>query len=223
MAGKLRLSVLHVLKLRHGGDNGWRNNYFIFAENRPLLALHQVLHDKMVVVTNEQLCCNSIKNMCAVRQATSVVQVALDEKKKAMLTNLITLQMKAAGLLAQDQFRSQFQLYQRCLFLMSLFPHFLINIYWNELFSLYMYKINTYGIEQYFFLLQQSCHKEMFGVPLTSLVSFDRKKTAKIIVASSYLLIFSTYMYMLCSIQSVTYVYINCTCTFHCLGVRVQA
>ena len=63
----------------------------------------------------------------------------------------------------------------------------------------------------------------MFGVPLTSLVSFDRKKTAKIIVASSYLLIFSTYMYMLCSIQSVTYVYINCTCTFHCLGVRVQA
>ena len=48
MAGKLRLSVLHVLKLRHGGDNGWRNNYFIFAENRPLLALHQVPHDKMV-------------------------------------------------------------------------------------------------------------------------------------------------------------------------------
>ena len=71
-----------------------------------------------------------------------------------------------------------------------------------------MYKINTYGIEQYFFLLQQFCHKEMFGVPLTSLVSFDRKKTAKIIVASSYLLIFSTYMYMLCSIQSVTYVYV---------------
>ena len=136
MAGKLRLSVLHVLKLRHSGDNGWRNNYFIFAENRPLLALHQVLHDKMVVVTNEQLCCNSIKNMCAVRQATSVVQVALDEKKRAMLTNLITLQMKAAGLLAQDQFRSQFQLYQRCLFLMSLFLHFLINIYYNDLFSL---------------------------------------------------------------------------------------
>ena len=48
MAGKLRLSVLHVLKLRHSGDNGWRNNYFIFAENRPLLALHQVLHDKTV-------------------------------------------------------------------------------------------------------------------------------------------------------------------------------
>ena len=72
MAGKLRLSVLHVLKLRHSGDNGWRNNYFIFAENRPLLALHQVLHDKMVVVTIEQLCCNSIKNMCAVqlRQAS---------------------------------------------------------------------------------------------------------------------------------------------------------
>ena len=42
MAGKLRLSVLHVLKLRHSGDNGWRNNYFIFAENRPLIALHQV-------------------------------------------------------------------------------------------------------------------------------------------------------------------------------------
>ena len=88
MAGKLRLSVLHVLKLRHSGDNGWRNNYFIFAENRPLLALHQVLHDKMVVVTIEQLCCNSIKNMCAVRQATSVVQVALEKNTLCKESNV---------------------------------------------------------------------------------------------------------------------------------------
>ena len=132
MAGKLRLSVLHVLKLRHSGDNGWRNNYFIFAENRPLLALHQVLHDKMVGVTIEQLCCNSIKNMCAVqlRQASCKLRWKKTlHVERAMLTNLITLQMKAAGLLTQDQFRSQFQLYQRCLFLMSLFLHFLINIY----------------------------------------------------------------------------------------------
>ena len=42
IAGKMRQSVLHVIKLRHSGDNGWRNNYFIFAENRPLIALHQV-------------------------------------------------------------------------------------------------------------------------------------------------------------------------------------
>jgi len=62
MAGKMRQSVLHVIKLRHSGDNGWRNNYFIFAENRPLIALHQ---------------------------------------------------MKAAGLLTENQFRNQFQLYQR--------------------------------------------------------------------------------------------------------------
>ena len=122
MAGKLRLSVLHVLKLRHSGDNGWRNNYFIFAENRPLLALHQVLHDKMVVVTIEQLCCNSIKNMCAVQLRQASCKLCWKKntscRERAMLTNLITLQMKAAGLLTQDQFRSQFQLYQRCLFLM---------------------------------------------------------------------------------------------------------
>ena len=42
VAGKERRSVLHVIKLRHGGQDGWRNNYLIFAENRPLLALHQV-------------------------------------------------------------------------------------------------------------------------------------------------------------------------------------
>ena len=42
VAGKQRQSVLHVFKLRHGGPNGWRNNYFIFAENRPLVSLHQV-------------------------------------------------------------------------------------------------------------------------------------------------------------------------------------
>ena len=60
IAGKMRQSVLHMIKLRHGGDNGWRNNYFIFAENRPLIALHQV-----ALATVFQLCCNCIPDMCA--------------------------------------------------------------------------------------------------------------------------------------------------------------
>jgi len=53
VAGKQRQSVLHVFKLRHGGPNGWRNNYFIFAENRPLVSLHQMVAAGLL--TKEQL------------------------------------------------------------------------------------------------------------------------------------------------------------------------
>ena len=42
MAGQMRVSVLHLIKLKYGGADGMRNNYFVFAENRPLVALHQV-------------------------------------------------------------------------------------------------------------------------------------------------------------------------------------
>lgn len=43
MAGQIRTSVLHLIKLKYGGADGKRNNYFVFAENRPLVALHQVV------------------------------------------------------------------------------------------------------------------------------------------------------------------------------------
>ena len=46
MAGQMRTSVLHLIKLKYGGDDGKRNNYFVFAENRPLVALHQVVSEK---------------------------------------------------------------------------------------------------------------------------------------------------------------------------------
>lgn len=42
VAGQMRTSVLHLVKVKHGGQGGWRNNYLIFVENRPLIALHQV-------------------------------------------------------------------------------------------------------------------------------------------------------------------------------------
>lgn len=43
MAGQMRISVLHLIKLKYGGAGGKRNNYFVFAENRPLVALHQMV------------------------------------------------------------------------------------------------------------------------------------------------------------------------------------
>jgi len=43
MAGQMRISVLHLIKLKYGGTDGKRNNYFVFAENRPLIALHQMV------------------------------------------------------------------------------------------------------------------------------------------------------------------------------------
>ena len=47
MAGQMRVSVLHLIKLKYGGADGKRNNYFVFAENRPLVALHQVVLSKL--------------------------------------------------------------------------------------------------------------------------------------------------------------------------------
>ena len=41
MAGQKRLSVLHVLKVHQ--HSSFRNKYFVFAENRPLVALHKVI------------------------------------------------------------------------------------------------------------------------------------------------------------------------------------
>ena len=46
MAGQMRISVLHLIKLKYGGADGKRNNYFVFAENRPLVALHQVVSSR---------------------------------------------------------------------------------------------------------------------------------------------------------------------------------
>jgi len=43
MAGQMRVSVLHLIKLKYGGHDGKRNNYFVFAENRPFVALHQMV------------------------------------------------------------------------------------------------------------------------------------------------------------------------------------
>jgi hypothetical protein len=43
VAGQKRESVLHLIKQRHDKDGVWRNNYLVFAENRPLITLHQVM------------------------------------------------------------------------------------------------------------------------------------------------------------------------------------
>ena len=51
VAGQRRVSVLHLIKLKYGGVDRRRNNYFVFAENRPLVALHQVIKRSSGVVT----------------------------------------------------------------------------------------------------------------------------------------------------------------------------
>ena len=51
VGGQRRVSVLHLIKLKFGGVDGRRNNYFVIAENRPLVALHQVIKRSSGVVT----------------------------------------------------------------------------------------------------------------------------------------------------------------------------